>query len=211
MPGKLNGVIAATTPTGWRIISSSMPDAMSSRLLPMHQRRDAGGDFDVLDAAPQLAFGLGERLAALLRDRAARSRRSGRRAAPSAGTAAGCDRRAACGATPAAPAVRRARPWRRRRPTRAARRRDVSPVAGLSTGDRARCGRGFPVAADEVLKRVLARSWTAPRLMAMAGLQNRAELQRLRSPRFPWHCVNDPILLRYHDRAADDLAAASAW
>ena len=39
-----------------------------------HQRRDAGGDFDVLDAALQLAFGLGERLAALLRDQLARSR-----------------------------------------------------------------------------------------------------------------------------------------
>ena len=35
MPGKLNGVMTATTPTGWRIISSSMPDAMSSRLLPI--------------------------------------------------------------------------------------------------------------------------------------------------------------------------------
>ena len=35
MPGKLNGVITATTPTGWRIISSSMPEAMSSRLLPI--------------------------------------------------------------------------------------------------------------------------------------------------------------------------------
>ena len=34
-PGKLNGVMAATTPTGWRIISSSMPEAMSSRLLPI--------------------------------------------------------------------------------------------------------------------------------------------------------------------------------
>ena len=33
--GKLNGVIAATTPTGWRIISSSMPEAMSSRLWPI--------------------------------------------------------------------------------------------------------------------------------------------------------------------------------
>ncbi len=32
--GKLNGVMAATTPRGWRIIISSMPGAMSSLLTP---------------------------------------------------------------------------------------------------------------------------------------------------------------------------------
>jgi len=32
IPGKLNGVMAATTPRGWRIIVSSMPRATSSRL-----------------------------------------------------------------------------------------------------------------------------------------------------------------------------------
>jgi hypothetical protein len=32
MPGKLKGVIAATTPSGWRIIISSTPRATSSRL-----------------------------------------------------------------------------------------------------------------------------------------------------------------------------------
>src|ERR1017187_5309907 len=34
MPGKLNGVMAATTPNGWRIKCSSMPVAMSSLLEP---------------------------------------------------------------------------------------------------------------------------------------------------------------------------------
>ena len=34
MPGKLNGVIAATTPSGWRIMCSSMPGAMSSLFRP---------------------------------------------------------------------------------------------------------------------------------------------------------------------------------
>ncbi len=34
MPGKLNGTIAATTPSGWRIMCSSMPAAISSQLVP---------------------------------------------------------------------------------------------------------------------------------------------------------------------------------
>ena len=34
MPGKLNGQIEATTPTGWRIMYSSMPRAMSSAKSP---------------------------------------------------------------------------------------------------------------------------------------------------------------------------------
>ena len=34
MPGKLNGVIAATTPSGWRSMISSMPRAISSLLCP---------------------------------------------------------------------------------------------------------------------------------------------------------------------------------
>ncbi len=32
IPGKLNGQMMALTPTGWRIIVSSMPGAMSSEL-----------------------------------------------------------------------------------------------------------------------------------------------------------------------------------
>jgi hypothetical protein len=35
MPGKLNGQIEATTPTGWRIIYSSMPRATSSEKSPI--------------------------------------------------------------------------------------------------------------------------------------------------------------------------------
>ncbi len=35
-----------------------------------HQRRDAGRDLDILDAPPQLALRLGQRLAALLRGQA---------------------------------------------------------------------------------------------------------------------------------------------
>ena len=34
MPGKLNGAMMAVTPSGWRIIISSMPLAMSSELYP---------------------------------------------------------------------------------------------------------------------------------------------------------------------------------
>ena len=32
MPGKLNGATTAQTPSGWRIMISSMPAAMSSEL-----------------------------------------------------------------------------------------------------------------------------------------------------------------------------------
>ena len=35
MPGKLKGVMIATTPTGWRTMNSSMPRAMSSTLAPI--------------------------------------------------------------------------------------------------------------------------------------------------------------------------------
>jgi hypothetical protein len=34
MPGKLNGQMMAATPTGWRIMYSSMPRAMSSEKSP---------------------------------------------------------------------------------------------------------------------------------------------------------------------------------
>ena len=39
-------------------------------VVALHQRGDAAGDLDVLDAAAQLGLGLGQRLAALLGDRA---------------------------------------------------------------------------------------------------------------------------------------------
>ena len=67
-PGKLNGVMAADDAD--RLADHQLVDARGDVLevAAHHQRRDAGGDLDVLDAAPQLAFGFGERLAALLRD-----------------------------------------------------------------------------------------------------------------------------------------------
>ena len=74
MPGKLNGVM--TRDDADRLADHQLVDARGDVLevAAHHQRRDAGGDLDVLDAALQLAFGLGERLAALLRDELARSR-----------------------------------------------------------------------------------------------------------------------------------------
>src|SRR5213596_3860812 len=67
MPGKLNGTIAATTPSGCRIMVSSIPRATSSRVA-LHHHRDAAGDFDVLDRAPQLGFSFSESLPVFLRD-----------------------------------------------------------------------------------------------------------------------------------------------
>ena len=53
--GKLNGVIAATTPTGWRTISTSRPRATPSRFSPLIRcgMRDRG--LDRLDPAADLA------------------------------------------------------------------------------------------------------------------------------------------------------------
>ncbi len=61
--GKLNGVIAATTPTGWRTISTSTPPRDALERLALQQVGDRGGGLDRLDPAADLAVGVGERLA----------------------------------------------------------------------------------------------------------------------------------------------------
>ena len=61
--GKLNGVIAATTPTGWRTSSTSTPAGDPLEVLALQQVRDRGRRLDRLDAAPDLAARVVERLA----------------------------------------------------------------------------------------------------------------------------------------------------
>ncbi len=63
--GKLNGAIAAQTPSGWRIIVQSMPAATFSSPVAHQQRRRAARDLDAFDAAPHAAARLVERLAVL--------------------------------------------------------------------------------------------------------------------------------------------------
>ena len=57
----------AQTPSGWRMVSQSMPRATFSSDLAHQQRRHAAGKFDHLDAALHVAARLDERLAVLAR------------------------------------------------------------------------------------------------------------------------------------------------
>ena len=68
--GKLNGAIAATTPSGWRTTWQSTPARNVLEPGALHQRRRAAGDFDALDAAAHAAARFVERLAVLGRHRA---------------------------------------------------------------------------------------------------------------------------------------------
>ena len=68
IPGKLNGAMIAHTPSGWRIIISSMPGGDVFGVVALNEDRRAARDLDVLDRAPHLAARLRERLAALHRD-----------------------------------------------------------------------------------------------------------------------------------------------
>ena len=68
MPGKLNGAMIAQTPSGWRIIISSMPGGDVLGVVALDQDRRAARDLDVLDRAAHLAARLDERLAAFHRD-----------------------------------------------------------------------------------------------------------------------------------------------
>ena len=68
--GKLNGVMPAHTPSGWRSDQLSMPRADLLGELALQQMRDAAGELDDLDAAGDLALGVGKHLAVLFRDRA---------------------------------------------------------------------------------------------------------------------------------------------
>ena len=67
MAGKLNGVIPAHTPSGWRIEWLSTPVADLFGELALEQVRDPAGELDDLEAARDLALGVGERLAVLAR------------------------------------------------------------------------------------------------------------------------------------------------
>ena len=70
MPGKLKGAIAAQTPTGCRIMNSSIPEAMSSQIRALHHCRNAAGDFHVFDCPAHLTLSLDKGLAAFHGNRA---------------------------------------------------------------------------------------------------------------------------------------------
>ena len=66
--GKLNGVMPAHTPTGWRTRVRVHRGADVLRVLALQQLRDAAGELDHLDAALHRAHRVGQRLAVLLGD-----------------------------------------------------------------------------------------------------------------------------------------------
>ncbi len=66
--GKLNGVMPAHTPTGWRTVCVSTCGADVLRVLALEQVRDAAGELDHLQPALHLAHRIGQRLAVLLGD-----------------------------------------------------------------------------------------------------------------------------------------------
>jgi len=59
---KLNGTMAATTPSGWRICISSRRGYVLE-IVPLHHHGDAAGDFDVFDGAAEVRASFGESLA----------------------------------------------------------------------------------------------------------------------------------------------------
>ena len=63
MAGKLNGVMPATTPSGWRMECTSMPVPALVGELALEQVRGAGGELHHLDAALDVALGIREGLA----------------------------------------------------------------------------------------------------------------------------------------------------
>jgi hypothetical protein len=65
MTGKLNGVMPATTPSGWRSVQLSMPVETWSVKSPLSSCGNAAGEFDDVDAARHLALRVGEHLAVL--------------------------------------------------------------------------------------------------------------------------------------------------
>ena len=65
--GKLNGVMPAHTPTGWRTRVRVDRGADVLRVLALEELRDAAGELDHLDAALHRAHRVGQRLAVLLR------------------------------------------------------------------------------------------------------------------------------------------------
>ena len=63
--GKLNGVMPATTPSGWRIEYTSMPVPAPSVYSPLSRCGMPIGELDDLDAALDVALGVGDGLAVL--------------------------------------------------------------------------------------------------------------------------------------------------
>ncbi len=55
--------MAATIPTGWRIIDLIDARRDVFEVVSLHEHRDAAGDLDIFDGAAHFAFGLGEGLA----------------------------------------------------------------------------------------------------------------------------------------------------
>ena len=135
-----------------RLADHELVDAAGDVLevVALHQDRDAAGDLDVLDAAPQLAAGLGEGLAVLGGDDAGdlvevlfEELLEAEEVLDALGRR---HRRASRGRPPRRPAP----PLRRRRRRRPATRASTSPVAGLTTSRPAADERAAPLAADVV-------------------------------------------------------------
>ena len=66
--GKLNGVIPATTPSGWRSDQLSIPDADLFSELAFEQLRNAGRELDVFQSTRGFALGVGQDFAMLRGD-----------------------------------------------------------------------------------------------------------------------------------------------
>ena len=66
--GKLNGVMPATTPSGWRMRIDVDAGAGAFGVLALHQMRDAAGELGDLEAALDVALGVGHGLAVLARE-----------------------------------------------------------------------------------------------------------------------------------------------
>ena len=65
MAGKLNGVMPATTPSGWRMRIEVDAGAGALGVLALEQMRDAAGELDHFEPALDVALGVGEGLAVL--------------------------------------------------------------------------------------------------------------------------------------------------
>ena len=132
--GKLNGVIPATTPRGWRIDEASTPVGDVLGELPLQQMGDAAGELDHLDPPGHLAPGVLDHLAVLVGDQ------PGQVVAVPVGELAEGEEDAGPAPSATCPATRRRRPatgprpGRRRPPTASTTSRSVRRVAGSKTG-----------------------------------------------------------------------------
>ena len=67
--GKLNGVMPATTPSGWRMRIEVDAGAGAFGVFALQQMRNAAGELDHFEAALDVALGVGEGLAVLGRQK----------------------------------------------------------------------------------------------------------------------------------------------